>query len=175
MCWGDAIDSFLGISFQQIIIHQCCTFQPQRFQNIFWTKEGTVRASRDHIIPHRKGGTFEALYSNILATLRSQELCRQGAEIAISLTHYAQWRGKKEIEHDLPGGHGEDTNSTAFSPFVFTPLFHFRSPTYMYLCFFPHWLYDPKTMPQTGTQFPFCNLAFFLHTSTLSPATPSPW
>lgn len=48
-----------------------------------------MRASRDHIIPHRKGDTFEALYSNILATLRSQELCRQGAEIAISLTMHS--------------------------------------------------------------------------------------
>lgn len=89
------------------------------------------------------------------------------------ITHYAQWRGKKEIEHDLPVGHGEDTNSTAFSPFVFTPLepLPFQK-SHLSLCFFPHWLYDPKTMLQTGTQFPFCNPSLLPPRFHLVPSCP---
>lgn len=60
----------------------------------FWTKEGSVPASRDHI-HHRKAGTLETSYSNSGNTELLGAV--QTGSKDCHITHYMQWRGKSMI------------------------------------------------------------------------------
>lgn len=115
----------------------------------FWTKEGSVPVSRDHI-HHRKAGTLETSYNNVLAIQSSQELYRQGAETAISLT---TCNGEEKVWFTWVG-HSEDTKSIVFSPFAITPLEPLLlQESHVSLCCCSQWLYYPGAISQLSIHF----------------------
>lgn len=88
--------------------------------------------------PSQQSTTFEALYSNSLAMQSAQELDRQGAETALSLTTHNREKKRGRTRFTW-AGHRQDKKSTAFSPLVFilleSPLFW---DSHLSLCFSPH-------------------------------------